>query len=134
MVKKESTSKRLKSIMEMRDLRQMDILKLAEPYCERYNVTLNKVDLSQYLSGRCEPTQAKLYVLSKALRVQDSWLMGFDVPMTLGEQQTQEQVIADLISDDDVKRKLIAYTKLPLADKVLLDSLVSTFLQSKGLI
>lgn len=35
-MKKESTATRLKKIMETKDLRQVDVLKLTAPYCEQY--------------------------------------------------------------------------------------------------
>jgi len=80
-VRKETTAIRLKKIMAERNLRQVDILELAKPFCEKYNVKMNKSDLSQYCSGKTEPHQEKLYILGCALNVSESWLMGFDVPM-----------------------------------------------------
>ena len=53
-MEKETTSSRLRKIMSERNLRQVDILNLAAPYCEKYNVKLNKSDLSQYCSGKTE--------------------------------------------------------------------------------
>lgn len=79
-MKKENTAIRLKKIMSDRNLRQVDILKLTEPYCKKYNVKMNKSDLSQYCSGKTEPNQDKLFVLGKALDVNEAWLMGYDVP------------------------------------------------------
>lgn len=79
-MKRENTSSRLKQIMVERNLRQVDILKLTEPYCQKYNVKMNKSDISQYCSGKTEPNQDKLFVLGKALQVNEAWLMGFDVP------------------------------------------------------
>ena len=78
---KESTATRLKRIMEERNLKQVDVLRLCEPYCEKYGVKLKKNDLSQYLSGKVQPKQNKLSILGMALGVQEAWLMGYDVPM-----------------------------------------------------
>ena len=78
-MKKEKTSDRLKKIMAQCNLKQVDILNLAKPYCEKYNVKLGKSDLSQYVSGKVEPSQNKLTVLSLALKVSETWLMGYDV-------------------------------------------------------
>lgn len=77
-----NTSVRLKSIMQERNLKQVDILRMSEPYCRKYNVRLNKNDLSQYVSGKVEPGQSKLFILGKTLNVSEAWLMGFDVPRT----------------------------------------------------
>lgn len=80
-MKKESTSVRLKKIMNIKNLRQVDILNLTLPYCKKYGVKMNKSDISQYCSGKTEPNQKKLFVLGCALNVNEAWLMGFDVPM-----------------------------------------------------
>lgn len=80
-MERENTAIRLKKIMDDRGLRQIDILNLTKPYCEKYDVKMNKSDLSQYCSGKTEPNQEKLFVLGKALNVSEAWLMGFDVPM-----------------------------------------------------
>ena len=89
-----NTSDRLKEIMRERNLKQVDILNAAAPYCEKYNVKLNKSDISQYISGKTEPNQNKLYVLSEALNVNVSWLMGFDEPM-----ERENNLIFDYIYD-----------------------------------
>ena len=75
-----TTAERLKEIMAERNLRQVDILNLSLPLCAKWNVKMNKSDISQYVSGKVEPSQEKLVVLGIALNVSESWLMGFDVP------------------------------------------------------
>jgi repressor LexA len=67
--------------MSERNLKQVDILQNAQPYCKKYGVKLNKNDLSQYVSGKVEPGQHKLYILGLTLNVSEAWLMGYDVPM-----------------------------------------------------
>ena len=78
---KETTGKRLRTIMEERNLKQVDILRMCEPYCEKYGVKLAKNDLSQYISDKVQPKQDKLSILGMALGVSEAWLMGYDVPM-----------------------------------------------------
>lgn len=80
-MKKYTTAQRLKQIMEARNLRQVDILELAEPFCKKYGVKLGKNALSQYVSGKVEPGQEKLTILGMALGVSEAWLMGYEVPM-----------------------------------------------------
>lgn len=75
-----TTAERLKTIMEDRNLRQVDILRLAKPFCEKFDVKLGRNALSQYLSGKVRPGQKKLTILGLALGVSEAWLMGFDVP------------------------------------------------------
>lgn len=93
-MKQSNTQMRLLQIMKERNLRQVDILNSAKPYCELYNIKLNKSDLSQYISGKTEPNQNKLYVLGKALNVNEAWLMGLDVP--------PERVDYDITSDNEI--------------------------------
>lgn len=71
-----ATSSRLKQIMSERDLKQVDILKLAAPHCAELGVKINKSDLSGYVSGKFEPGNDKLLVLARALNVDPRWLMG----------------------------------------------------------
>lgn len=80
-MKKYSTSERLQQVMKARNLRQVDILESAEPYCKKYGVKLEKNALSQYVSGKVEPGQEKLTILGLALGLSEAWLMGYDVPM-----------------------------------------------------
>lgn len=80
-MKKENTALRLNKIMAERNLRQVDILERVKPFCIKYDIKMNKSDLSQYVSGKVEPSQEKLVVLGMALNVSEAWLMGFDVPM-----------------------------------------------------
>ena len=98
---------RLKSIMEQRSLRQIDILKLARPYCEKYNVKMNKSDISQYVSGKVEPSQEKLVILSMALNVSESWLMGFDVPMERGSTSKKGHELVMQITEKMLAEGLI---------------------------
>lgn len=80
-MKKSSTSERLKEILRSKNLKQVDILNMAAPICDKYHVKLNKSDLSQYISGKVEPGQDKLSILGMALNVNEAWLMGYDVPI-----------------------------------------------------
>lgn len=73
-------AKRLSEIMAEQQLRQIDILNLAKPFCEKYGVKLTKSDLSQYLSGQVEPGREKTFILGMTLNVDEAWLMGYNVP------------------------------------------------------
>lgn len=84
---KSSTSSRLKQLMNDRNLKQIDILNKAQPYCIKYGVKLGKSDLSQYISGRNNPSQKKLTILGLALNVNEAWLMGYDVPMERSDKK-----------------------------------------------
>ena len=87
----ENTAMRLKQIMRERNLRQVDVLKLAEPYCKQFGLKLTKSDMSQFLSGKVVPGQWKLSLLGRALNVSEAWLMGYDVPMERKEPATHDE-------------------------------------------
>ena len=57
------------ALMKERNLKQIDIVRLAEPYCKENNTRLGRNDISQYVAGKSEPGQHKLYILGKALNV-----------------------------------------------------------------
>lgn len=103
---KETTSFRLKRLMEERNLRQVDILEKAAPYCKKYGVKLNKSDLSQYITGKVVPGQDKLSVLGLALGVSEAWLMGYDVPIERKTALTTSQ------SDERVEEYLKLFVQL----------------------
>ena len=74
-----TTAERLNQIMTERGLKQVDVLELTKPYCQRLGVKFPKNYLSQYLAGTVNPKQDKLTVLGLALNVSEVWLMGYDV-------------------------------------------------------
>ena len=63
--------------MQSRGLKQIDILELCAPICEREGIQLKKNDISQYVSGKVAPRQDKLSVLAEALEVSEVWLLGY---------------------------------------------------------
>nr|DAY76522.1 MAG TPA: bifunctional HTH-domain containing protein/aminotransferase [Caudoviricetes sp.] len=75
-----NTANRLKEIMDEENLKQVDIIKKASYFSSKYDAKITKTDLSQYVAGKVEPGQAKLFVLASALNVNEAWLMGYDVP------------------------------------------------------
>lgn len=114
----ENTSTRLKQIMEERNLRQVDLLEMVKPFCEKYNVKINKSDISQYLSGKVKPGQEKLSMLGMALNINETWLMGYDVPKekqyTIEKTSLSENEILLLknfnMLNENGKSKLIEYS------------------------
>lgn len=110
---KETTAQRLKTIMEERKLKQVDILNLSLPYCTKYGVKMNKSDISQYVSGKVEPSQNKLVILGMALGVTEAWLMGFDVPMNPSTTNTEQTSLSEYEhlkkyrAIDDIGKKVV---------------------------
>ena len=66
----DSIANRIREGMEMRNLRQADIVE---------KTGINKGALSSYISGRYKPKQTNIYLIAKALDVNEAWLMGADV-------------------------------------------------------
>lgn len=96
-MKKYTTADRLKQIMNERDLKQVDILNLVKPFCEKYNEKINKSHMSQWVSGINEPNQPKLYILAQALGVSEPWLMGYDVSSERTDMKKKAEQDADLL-------------------------------------
>jgi len=69
---KESFAKRLREAMNMRDMKQVELVE---------KTGLPKSAISQYCSGTYEPKQKGVYLIAKALGVSEAWLMGFNVPI-----------------------------------------------------
>ena len=100
-MEKLTTSQRLKQIMNERNLKQVDILKKCDPICEKWEV--NKIGsngLSQYVTGKVEPSQKILSILAEALQTNEVWLMGFDVPNVPKDEYNQA------IKQEDEKKLL----------------------------
>ena len=77
---KKKTSERLKQIMAEKGLKQIDILNKCKPLCKKWGIKeFGSNTLSQYVTGKVEPSQKALSVLAEALGVNEVWLMGYDV-------------------------------------------------------
>lgn len=67
-----TTAERIKEGMHIRDMKQADLVDATG---------ISKGALSSYISGRYTPKQNNIYLIAKALNVNEAWLMGSDVPM-----------------------------------------------------
>ncbi|KAB8286849.1 aminotransferase [Bifidobacterium ramosum] len=74
----ESFSARLKTAMDARHLKQIDIVHAAE----RAGVKLGKSHISQYVGGKTIPRTETLRFLADTLGVDEEWLLGHDTPET----------------------------------------------------
>ena len=123
---KKTTAERLQELMRERDLRQSDILRLAEPFSIYYDIPLNRANVSMYVSGKVAPAQDKLFLLACALNVSESWLMGLDVPqertpearkiaasvVDLMQLETGNQILlADVLRNPQQKARLLSYAE-----------------------
>ena len=124
-MKKCTTADRLKQIMYDRGLKQVDILRLAQPHCEKHGIPLGKSSLNQYISGYAEPGQHKLLILGLALNVSEAWLMGYDVPMDRANAVESTEGIAEDPFTDELYKKI---SLLDDEDKGKVDGFVSGLL------
>lgn len=62
---KESFSKRMQEAMNIRDMKQVDLVEKTK---------LPKSAISQYYSGKYEPKQKGIFLIAKALDVSESWM------------------------------------------------------------
>lgn len=62
---------------------------------------ISKSNLSHYMSGRYEPKQDGIKLLSDALNVDPVWLMGYDVPMEKTADDLLRKIGAVPLSDID---------------------------------
>ena len=113
-------AERLKEIMEIKQLRQIDLVRLAEPVGEASGLHISKSHISQYVSGRTQPRRDILKVLAEALGVSQLWLQGEDVLMEPEETKKSEPKLPerrDMWDENGIRH----FTKSTKLDHVLYD-------------
>lgn len=119
-------AQRLKEAMEAKGLKQVDVIRLAQPIGRECGVHIGKSHMSQYLSGKSEPRKDILSVLAKTLGVDEKWLAGTE-PEVNGAKADTEKSVYDIKSSnkaysdkmgDNVMRQFSKSSKL---DNVLYD-------------
>ena len=79
----EPSSTRIRKALSVRNMTQTEL-------CARTKIS--KSSLSEYLSGKHEPGQDKVFILAEALDVDPVWLWGYDVPMEKKAQPEQKKI------------------------------------------
>lgn len=74
----ESCGKRIAKALAARNMRQADLAEMTN---------IPKSSLCLYLKDAYEPKDDRIYIIAKALRVSEAWLMGYDVPMEKVEEK-----------------------------------------------
>ena len=77
---------RLLHAMNLKGLKQVDLVN---------STGIAKATMSGSMKGEFEPKQKNLHLISKSLKVNPSWLMGFDVPMEI-ENSKELKSVEDL--------------------------------------
>lgn len=70
-------SERIQEALKIRKMKQADLVA---------KTGIGKSSISTYISGEYEPKQKNIYKIAEALRVNEAWLMGYNVPMDRYEQ------------------------------------------------
>ena len=96
-----TTSQRILEGMELRSYKQADLVE---------KTGISKGALSSYIAGRYVPKQNNIYLIAKALDVNEAWLMGADVPM---ERQDSTALSNKFYCNTEKEKSLIqSYRKL----------------------
>ncbi|MBQ8892681.1 MAG: helix-turn-helix domain-containing protein [Bacilli bacterium] len=72
-MKEEEFSERLKKAMQIRNMNAATLSR---------KTGIKPPMISEYLSGKCNAKQDKLYLLARELDVNEAWLMGFNVSIS----------------------------------------------------
>ncbi len=114
-------AERLRSAMNQKQLKQVDVLRLAEPFCAKYGVKLGKSHLSQYLSGKTEPRREVLLILAQVLEVEPSWLLGRDAGGTFAEEKQNHETAKPYQKHRKGDHTMRTFKKSSKLDNVLYD-------------
>ena len=95
---KQTTQQRLREALSARNMLPIELSRLSG---------IGKSAISQYLSGKVTPKQDKIYKLAQALKVSESWLMGYDEPM----EQSPAPASDDLPDVSPTGQKIDARTR-----------------------
>lgn len=69
---KDEIKNRLKKALSIRNMKPIELSE---------KTGIPKSAISQYMSGYAKPKQDRIYLICKALSINEPWLMGFDVEM-----------------------------------------------------
>lgn len=86
---KDEFKDRLKTIMNMRGIRSVDIVDATD---------IPKGAISYYLSGKSKPKSDRLYILAKYFGVSEAWLLGYNVPMERTAEQKKNDDLVKIIA------------------------------------
>ena len=88
-----SFNERLKQAMNLKNISQSEL-------CELTGIP--KSAMSQYVSGAFTPKQERTYLISKALNVNEAWLLGYDgVPMD--KEVSNDNLVSLMQQYDNIK-------------------------------
>lgn len=123
-------AERLKDAMMQAGMKQIEVIRAAQPLCEEQGVKLGKSHMSQYLSGKTAPRGEVMRILAQVLEVDVAWLQGGQDKAAVQKVQNnrtqenesreeKETVQEERIMTDHLGRRV--FTKSRKLDNVLYD-------------
>ena len=94
----EPCATRIRKALSIRNMTQTEL-------CTRAKIS--KSSLSEYLKGKHEPGQDKVFLLAQALNVDPVWLWGYDVPM-----ETQKEIFPDKVELTEEEKMMLSVFRL----------------------
>lgn len=79
---------RLKQALELRGMRAVDLVE---------KTGIPKGAISYYLAGKSQPKADRIYIMARALDVNEAWLLGYDVTMQRPDERKKTDQLAKLI-------------------------------------
>lgn len=98
---------RLEIAMKRKNVNQIELSEKTTIYGKYISQSL----INKYLKGKAFARQDNIYVLCKALDVNEAWIMGFDVPMdsSFGSTQIAQIDVISLATNETIQRIPYAY-------------------------
>lgn len=88
-MEKVKCSERIKEALSIKNLKASDLCNMTG---------ISKSTMSQYISGLYEPKQDRVWLICKALHVDEAWLMGYDVPMEKPDRFPAPRLATDVVT------------------------------------
>lgn len=93
-MKKGETKDRLKEALNLRGMKQSELVE---------KTGIDKGQISSYIAGKYSPKQNNLYLIAKALSVDEAWLMGYDVAMERKDDKDIHVIKFETLLDEAVR-------------------------------
>lgn len=124
-MKKENVQIRLKRFMKEKSLRQVDVMKLSEPWQEELGIKMSKTQLSNYINGKSKPNCDEVVLLSKTLGISRLWLLGYDIPPYPSELNSKSPSFIEEVNKtmeqlaESEQEKVLIFSKAELDDAIV---------------
>lgn len=113
---------RLREAMGARGMRAVDLVE---------KTGIPKGTISYYLSGKTEPRADRIYIIARALDINEAWLLGYDVPMARPEERKKNDQLAKLVAklktDENFYNTVSALARLTESQYRSIEQLIATF-------